>query len=1578
MKRQISVVATLAMVMTLFLGCLPTATTVSAAGDVPPAPSGTMLQYTVTRTGDGTGISYLNIPVADKGYQWAEGDKLVYDVKIDGRVPGIGAVDLSFAPRGTLRDASNGSPDQNSVGAHPKNDISVYADGEWYRREIAINNAAIADAPIEALADVILASELPAGESATCYYDNIMILDKSGRMKKALMIDVADTEAFKAGCKADPLSGATYELQVVNAPVQMPARASGDTLKYTVSLDNKDTSGAFYTSIPVDTQNYTWEKGDYLQYDVRLESNSAGLGAVDMDLLPSGTLRDPSPGIPDQNGIGAHPSQDLREKALQKWYRRQIVLPSIEGYQHVLLAAELPAGFKDDAVVYYDNLLIVSAAGEVKKTLFTELDDKSGYLGQITAGNIADINMDGKVEIEELVGLQGPALDSLSIEGWELSEEFDPAYNEYQAILPFRAEKATIAASVAEGLTIEGDGEKELKVGENTFAIKVSDGSSENVYTLRITRQKQKLPDVVFHDCDTAGGVTPAAGSYVEPSTDIKTQGEASLWSEAAGWFMLYFAPGNRDIRGMDYLEFDLYTDDAGVFKNAPDCGINFSDDPEGDKNGIPAAPLKALNLKENEWNHIKLPLNSIDVNWEPASLQRLRFYALAAPDWPGEEVPLNVYIDDIRFTSDGTDPDWPAVGTNGSRLVKTHYPTNEAVVAITDVLYYGAKGDGVTDDSAAFQKALNYAASQGGGVVYVPEGQYVIRSSLTIPSGVILRGDLAMPDGGATKGTVLLAYPDKGNENGLSFIRMDQGAGLKYVAIYYPEQDASNVTPYPWTIEEIGQHGIAVENVILVNAYNGIKLGPSANALQNLRNLYGTPLNTGIFIDHNVDICRYENINFAPKYWLESGLGTPDAAVLKAYLRSHATALTIEQVDWSYLTDITVDGYQVGVLLRKSTGRSDGSSANGQVYNLKITDCATGIMADCINEIGFLFTKADVAADLPFHASSSFTSSITFKNVAFKGAGEYGVLNEGSGLLSLQDCTVELTGDGAKYGVASQGQGSQLLCVSTSFSGKGQHILADTKVSSAKIVNCMTESTLKVDNKAGKAVSVAYDENEKTTLLPEGYDYNRVVVTKPAGENFVDVSQAPYNVVIGTIKQYPTEDASAALQKAIDDMAKAGGGIVYVPSGTILLQKPIVVKSGVELRGSSDMAHHTMTPATTFITNYGAGDPDGTALITVEGKAGLYGFRVFYNELAIADVTPYAFTIRGNGSDLYIRNVTLSNSYQGVDLATNRCDNHYVESLCGAPLKTGIVAGAGSKNGLIRDAQFNLHYFSSNPYPGPDRDGNDIWDHMVRNTCGVVIRETENQICYNNFIFGAHKGMLVEDGADVYTLGHGTDGSTIGLSIEGNGSKALNFVNSQLVCLHGKDDNILYINVGGDFDGVANIICTNMWGEPENAVKIDSGRVNMMGGNILRSAGMTFWMNGGDLVVSGMHSKQANLDSDYYMDNGSHVIAFGNMYASGLKIDGPDKANVSGTDFGTKAIPMDPSDPGENPGGDPGKDPGKDPGEDPGKDPGKDPEGNPGTGKVFPILAALLSALAGGSLLAAGFRRKKSCVGRG
>src|SRR5688572_28165644 len=56
-------------------------------------------------------------------------------------------------------------------------------------------------------------------------------------------------------------------------------------------------------------------------------------------------------------------------------------------------------------------------------------------------------------------------------------------------------------------------------------------------------------------------------------------------------------------------------------------------------------------------------------------------------------------------------------------------------------VLEFGAKGDGKTDDTGAFQKALDAAAAAGGGVVYAPRGNYFFSGHLNVPNAVTLKG---------------------------------------------------------------------------------------------------------------------------------------------------------------------------------------------------------------------------------------------------------------------------------------------------------------------------------------------------------------------------------------------------------------------------------------------------------------------------------------------------------------------------------------------------------------------------------------------------------------------------------------------------------------------------------------------------------------------------------------------------------------------------------------------------------------------------------------------------------------------
>ncbi|MBM4081724.1 MAG: hypothetical protein FJ278_18615 [Planctomycetes bacterium] len=77
------------------------------------------------------------------------------------------------------------------------------------------------------------------------------------------------------------------------------------------------------------------------------------------------------------------------------------------------------------------------------------------------------------------------------------------------------------------------------------------------------------------------------------------------------------------------------------------------------------------------------------------------------------------------------------------------------APTAMLKLADFGAVGDGLTDDTAAFLKAFEAAQAAGGGRIHVPPGRYVLSQSLLMPEGVGLFGV-------SRELTTLLASPSK------------------------------------------------------------------------------------------------------------------------------------------------------------------------------------------------------------------------------------------------------------------------------------------------------------------------------------------------------------------------------------------------------------------------------------------------------------------------------------------------------------------------------------------------------------------------------------------------------------------------------------------------------------------------------------------------------------------------------------------------------------------------------------------------------------------------------------------------
>jgi len=320
----------------------------------------------------------------------------------------------------------------------------------------------------------------------------------------------------------------------------------------------------------------------------------------------------------------------------------------------------------------------------------------------------------------------------------------------------------------------------------------------------------------------------------------------------------------------------------------------------------------------------------------------------------------------------------------------------------------YGATGDGKTDATGAFQKALEAAALAGGGVVYAPRGNYFFSGHLKVPRGVTLKGawesvpsHTGLRDPGGDRptddGTTFLVTENEGKEDGEPFLRLEDNATLKGVVLYYPRQHpAGEPAAYPWAIAMRGKNP-AVISVELLNPYNGIDA--SRNERHLIRDVQGQPLRRGIFIDAIYDIGRIENVHFNP-WW-------SDQPELKRWQQTHGEAFIFGRSDWQYVYNTFCFGYSKGYkFIKTKTG-----VCNGNFLGLGADDCNIAVDVEESAPFGLLISNGEFTS---FHGANptmvrvekEHTGTVRFVNCAFWGPCRQIANLAGRGTVGFSDCT--------------------------------------------------------------------------------------------------------------------------------------------------------------------------------------------------------------------------------------------------------------------------------------------------------------------------------------------------------------------------------------------------------------------------------------------------------------------------------------------------------------------------------------------------------------------------------------------
>ena len=334
----------------------------------------------------------------------------------------------------------------------------------------------------------------------------------------------------------------------------------------------------------------------------------------------------------------------------------------------------------------------------------------------------------------------------------------------------------------------------------------------------------------------------------------------------------------------------------------------------------------------------------------------------------------------------------------------------------------FGAKADGKSDDTAAIQKALD-AAGKRGGAVRLPAGRYLVAGSLNIPVGVSLVGSLNVPVGVSfvgshqapvsTKplvGTVILATGGRDNEDAPALFELGNSSAVIGLTVFYPDQKPDHVRPYAWTFHLQGSDN-TVENVTLINAYNGIKIGPEYNQRHRIRSVVGCVLRRGIWVDNCYDIGRIENVHWSSDWWSSKQVGGWDntpvgGGRLDEYLWKHLVGFTFGRADWEYVTNTYILSAKIGYHF---IGTKNGAMM-GQLSGIAVDGCQRCIVVDGLFSPGLLITNGQFSANwgenpISVVINPTCTGQVRFQNCAFFGPATQNVVSHGQGFVSLSNC---------------------------------------------------------------------------------------------------------------------------------------------------------------------------------------------------------------------------------------------------------------------------------------------------------------------------------------------------------------------------------------------------------------------------------------------------------------------------------------------------------------------------------------------------------------------------------------------